>query len=111
MGSRRLVWIVEKLELALVRGASIGLNAEGLYLFDIDLAIEANADPSSVPNVGRNEEPIGGMLDEPCLHTFGSCAPQVSEVMIMVAVGPEHDELLRREKGRCAMARAFGGLG
>src|SRR6516225_3825971 len=97
-----------------VRGnGPVGVPAQLSDLGPVQVAVEADADPSPVADIGRPEEPAGLGGDEFVLGSGRARTPQVREVMIMVAGGPQRDEraLPPDEPGRRAVAGPFGHLG
>lgn len=78
--------------------------AHSCELVPIELAIESDPNPAPSSYVGWAEEPIGFAGDELRLRTGWSGAPQVWEVIVMVAVRPEHQELLAGKERRGPMA-------
>lgn len=87
---------------------SVCLSTHCANLVPVHVTVEPNADPPSASDVGRLEEPVRLLGHELPLGAWWRCAPQVREVVDMVAVRPQHDELLLDEEGRRAVAEAFG---
>jgi len=69
--------------------------------------IESEANPAPSSHVRWSEEPVGLAGDKLRLRTGGSGAPQMWEVIIMVAIQPEHQELLAGKEGRSPVARSL----
>lgn len=76
----------------------------------IELAVEANSDPSSMTDVRWIEESLWLALDERLLRSFGGGTPEVRELVVVVSQWPEHHELLRRKESWRAVALALGHL-
>jgi uncharacterized protein YndB with AHSA1/START domain len=79
----------------------------------VDLHVEADADPAASAYVRRVEEPAGGGRDEFGLRARQPRAPQVRELVVVVARRPQRDErlLVPHEERRRAVAGALGHLG
>src|SRR3954468_21363601 len=79
----------------LLRGDSpIGVGAHGGDFVPIDPAVQSNTDPSPAAYVRRPEESVRLGVDQLVLGSGWRGTPQVREVMIVVAIRPQHDELL-----------------
>jgi len=81
------------------RDTAVGVLAVHLDLVEVDGSVETNANPPARADVGGSKDSIGGLGDEISLSTGRRGAPQMSEIVIVMTVGPEHDELFRGEEG------------
>ena len=92
---------------------AIGVLAEFGDLGPVDGAVEADADPAAAADVGRPEEALRVGRGELLLRSGRRRAPQVRELVVVMAVGPECHEraLAADEPGRRAVTGALGDLG
>src|SRR5512140_2902688 len=78
------------------RDDAVGVLAElgdlGPVDLAVDLAVEANADPAAAADVGRPEEALRVGGGELLLRSGRRRAPQVRELIVVMAVGPERHE-------------------
>src|SRR5215472_612853 len=93
------------------RDGPVGVLAQLGDLGPVRVAVEPDADPSPAAYVGRPEVPRWLGRDELVLCSGQARAPQVGEVVGMVAAGPERGEALAPdEPGGRAMAEPLGDL-
>jgi D-amino-acid oxidase len=91
---------------------AIGVLAELGDLGPVDVAVEPHADPAPVADVGRAKEAAGVRRSQFLLGSGWCRAPQVREMVIVMAVGPQRHEgaLVPNEPGRGAVTGPFGDL-
>jgi hypothetical protein len=95
------------------RDDAVGVLAELGDLGPVGVAVEADADPAAAADVGRPEEALRVGRGELLLRPRWRRAPQVRELVVVMAVGPERREgaFAADEPGRRAMAGPLGDLG
>src|SRR4051794_25587545 len=88
-------------------GGAEGLLTQLAQLAVAEPAVETDADPTSVTDRRRPEELLGVAGDQLALSARRRREPQVRELVVVVAVGPQHRErlLAAHEVGRRAVAR------
>lgn len=59
-------------------------------------------------DVRRAKEAVRGGVDQALLCSWRCRTPKMTEPVVVVTLGPEHDELPADEEGGRAMARTFG---
>jgi hypothetical protein len=69
----------------------VGVLGDTLQLVPVEGAVEPDAEPATVPDVGRHEEPLGIALDQHLLHPLRSGAPH-REAPVPVVVREHHQE-------------------
>ena len=109
-GSRYLVrarW-AQAVDQALRCHCAVGVLADGLDLYPVHLAAEPHAEPSPRPHIRGPEEPVGRGGHEPFLGSYRGRTPNVGKVVFMVAIWPQHDELLTDKESRRAVAELLG---
>lgn len=79
------------------------LLADPLHLFPVDVPVQPDPDPAAVADVRRPEEPAGFRDRQFLLGAGWRGAPQMRELMVVVPVGPQHDELPADEERRRAV--------
>ncbi len=87
-------------------------RAEGLFaydhdLFPVDFAVKTNSEPATSPDIRWPEESVGLRRDEFILDVRWSRTPQVRELVIVVAIEPQHKELPTGKERWCAVAQAL----
>ena len=94
------------------RDHAVRVLAELGDLGPVDVAVEPDADPAPVPDVGRPEEPAGVRRGQFLLGPRRRGAPQVRELVVVVPVRPQLHEgaLVPDEPGRRAVTGPFGDL-
>ena len=80
------------------------------HLVPRNVAVEPYADPTPMADVRRPEVAIR-RSDEGFLRARLGRTPQVREVVVVMAVRPQHRELLAHEETRCAVRGFLSGLG
>jgi len=73
-------------------------------LAPVHVTIPSDPDPATPAHVRWSEEPVGFCRDELVLGSWWGSAPHVWEVVVVVAAGPQHHELLAGEEARNSMA-------
>src|SRR6266566_3156429 len=81
-------------------------------LVAVEAAVEADADPAAVPDVGGDVEALRVRLDEHCLHPV-RCGADEREPAVAVVAVPDGREgtLVSHEERRCAVRGALARLG
>ena len=92
---------------------SVGVLAELGDLGPVGLAVEADPDPAAAADVRGAEDPVRLGRDQLGLGAGRGGAPQVRELVLVVALGPQGDErfLVPDVPGRRAVAGPLGDLG
>src|ERR1019366_6222580 len=85
-----------------------GVLADRFEVVPVQPDVETHAQPSSTTDIRGSEEPLRIAGHQSLLDARRGRAPQMRKLVIMMAVGPEHQELLLDEEGRCAVARFLG---
>ncbi len=104
---------VEAGDQLLRRDHAVGVLADPGDLVPVEIDVEADADPAAAADVRRAEEPVRLGFDQRLLRAGRRRAPEVREVVAVVAVVPQlHEHLLvADEPRRRAVARPLGHLG
>jgi hypothetical protein len=85
-----------------------GIGDEPGDLVPVHRDVEPDAEPASMADVWRDEEPIRSAGDERILDAVGRRAPE-TEPIVVVMVGIRYeDALVIDEPGRLAVAQALG---
>lgn len=94
------------------RHLGVGVLGDARDLFPGQPAVEAKPEPAAVPDVRRDEEPLGIGLHEHSLHAGGGGAPD-REAPVAVVVGQHHQEcaLAANEERRRAVTEPLARLG
>src|SRR5436190_23477099 len=84
------------------RHLGIGVLDDARQLVPVEPAIEADAEPAAVADVGRHEEPLRLGLDEHLLHPVAGGAPDCEATVPVVVVEHHHERPLaaHEERGR-----------
>src|SRR5262249_1597217 len=92
---------------------AVSVVAELGDLGPVGVAVESHANPAAAADVGRPEEALRVGRGEFLLRSWWRRAPQVRELVVVMAVGPERHEraLAADEPGRRTMARPLADLG
>ncbi len=88
--------------------AAVRVFEQRVQLVHVEIVVEAHSDPSSGTDIGRAEESLWSAGDQGALNSLGRRAPQVSELVIVMALHPEHGELTADEKRRRAVTEFLG---
>lgn len=90
---------------------AVGVLAQHLHRSPVDAAVEPHPDPAATSDIRRAEEPLRIGFDQGFLDTRPCCAPQMWEFVVVVALGPQVQELLSGEERRRAVAALLDDAG
>src|SRR5262249_8040566 len=97
---------------ALGRDDAVGVDDEFAYLVPVGLAIESDAEPAAMTDIGRPEVAPRILGDQLTLRAGWGRTPEVGELVVVMAVDHESDEhtLAAYEPGRRPMTEPLSGL-